>query len=458
MDHKNTSLDIIEKVRAYIDSQRLFPPRTPLLVAVSGGLDSVVAADLLIGMGYAVGIAHCNFGLRGQASDEDQAFVEQLALGRDLPFFTTRFDTEEHAGRSGLSVQEAARELRYHWLEEIRKANGFHFTVTAHHLNDNAETVLYNLVKNTGIRGLHGIPPKRDHIARPLLCLVREEIAAYAAENRIDYREDATNTSVKYSRNFLRIKVIPELESVNPKAVEAISGLSRKAAEAELLMQERIEQIRRKILHRTERYVELKFGYILQHAAGRTILFELLREFRFNEQQCGAVYEGLRLQPGAEYLSATHRLLKDRKSLFITALDSSFEAVRQYDKLPDQLLFNNFKIQVREVPADRVVMKQSSNYAYFDLDKIDMPLKIRYWKDGDYFYPFGMKKPHSDKVGKKKLSKFFKDEKIPVHEKETTPVLFAGNHLIWLVGLRTDHRFRVTEQTRRVLKMKIIKS
>ena len=446
----------IDAVSIYIKEKNLFPPKAPLLVAASGGIDSMVTIHLLHSMNYRLAIGHCNFQLRGTEAVKDKELVEATAKALDLPIHTIEFETESYARSHGMSVQEAARELRYSWLEEIRRKNGYHRIVTGHHRKDNAETVLYKLIKRTGIRGIRGILPKRGHIVRPMLCLSKDAVLEYAGNHAVDFREDTSNFSDKYSRNFLRLNVLPKLQELNPKVIEAIDGLSHKVAEAEILMSERLKQIRSKILFEHQDTFELKFGYVLQHGSGRTILYEILRDFGFNEEQCIGIYKTLQSQPGSEFLSGTHRIIKDRKSLFIVPLESERQSILQYDKLPKQIQFNDHKIQLRAVPINKVTLRENASYAYMDLDKIQFPITIRYWKQGDYFYPFGLTRERSDKVGKKKLSKYFKDEKVSGFAKKNTPVLFSGEHLIWLVGHRIDHRFRMTTETRNVLKMKVI--
>jgi len=396
--------------------------------------------------------------LRGADADGDQEFCRTYAGKHELPFHTIDFNTGQVAQENKISIQEAARNLRYEWLERIRKEVGYHFIVTAHHKNDNAETVLLNLVKNTGLRGLHGILPKRHKIVRPFLSVTRKEIEQYAAEHSIDYREDISNESTKYTRNFIRHEVLPKIEEINHDAVEAIHALTERIRDTECLVDERIGQIKKRIIVMHGNVVELKYGFIQQHDGGKTILFELLREYGFNGDQVASVYQGFDAQPGIEFHSPTHRIIKDRRSLFITPLESDREHIRKWDSLPDQMIFNNYKIQVRAVPAEKCTIKRSADYAYFDLDKIAFPLTLRYRRDGDYFYPYGLTKPNSDKVGKKKLSKYFKDQKFPAHLKDSTPVLFAGDQLIWLVGQRIDDRVKVGKDTKSVLKLKIVSS
>ena len=444
-------------IQSFVKEQKLFPPKTPLLIACSGGPDSMAAVEILTNLGYPLGIAHCNFKLRGENANGDQDFVEAYAKERKIPFFTISFNTEIFAFKNRLSIQAAARELRYTWLEEVRKANGFHFIVTAHHKEDVVETLLLNAANKTGIKGLKGIPVKNEKIVRPLFPLSKTDILEYLSVNEINYREDESNASTKYTRNFIRQEVIPVLEKVNDKAVDHLFDLSQKANEAEFLLQERMVQIKRKIIFQKQETIEVKFGYVLNHASGKTILYEILKDFGFNSDQALAIYNSLESQSGIEFLSATHRIIKDRKSLFVNPLASNKVSVQQYDKIPNQILFNTYKIKIDQVPIDKSVLKQSANYAFFDLDKIEFPLTIRYWKPGDYFYPFGMTKQNSDKIGKKKLSKYFKDEKFSVNQKENLPVLFSGEKMIWLVGHRIDDRFKVTEETKIVLKLKIVK-
>ncbi|MCP4122714.1 MAG: tRNA lysidine(34) synthetase TilS [Bacteroidetes bacterium] len=445
-------------VQSNIKDETMFPPGTPLLVACSGGVDSMVAVDILRSLNYPVGLAHCNFKLRGNDADGDQDFVRSYAMDNGIPFFTIDFDTEQYAGTHKMSIQLAARVLRYEWLEQMRLENGFHFIVTAHHMNDNAETVLNNLIRNTGLRGLHGILPKRDKVVRPLLCLSRTTIEGYASERSISFREDSSNASLKYTRNFIRHKIVPEIQSVNPEAVSAIHAMAARTHEAEILMEERMTQIRKRILVHRYDAVEIKFGYVLQHASGKTILYEILRDDGFNGDQVLEIFNNLKGRAGIEFLSTTHKVIKDRRSLFVIPLDSKRDWICKWDSIPKEIIFNNFKIQIRKVPIAKCNMKRSSNYAYFDLDKLKMPLTMRYRKDGDYFYPYGLTKRNSDKPGKKKLSKYFKDEKLSVYEKEVTPVLFSGEQLIWLVGQRIDDRVKVDEDTKTVLKCKILAS
>jgi tRNA(Ile)-lysidine synthase len=446
-----------DKILKFIEAEKLFPPKTPLLIACSGGPDSMAAVHLLTQLKFAVGIAHCNFKLRKEA-DEEQLFVAEYANTHQLPFYTVDFNTQEFAEKQQISIQEAARMLRYEWLETIRKQHQYHFIVTAHHQDDAVETVLMQMIKGCGIKGLGGIPTKNDKIVRPLLSVSKADLLEYLKLNQLDFRLDASNLANKYTRNFIRNEIIPKLNEVNPKAGDAIFELSEKAKAAEILIQERISQIKRKIVSVRFNTVEIKFGYILTHPSGKTILYEILKEYGFNSDQSKAIYEHLNSASGKKFLSEKFILLKDRNSLFVSPQQSNKVYIQKYEALPNQIVFNEYKIQVDEGPAHKIVLKTGSNYAFLDADKIEFPITIRYWKQGDYFYPFGLTKLHSDKIGKKKLSKYFKDEKISGFDKENIPVLFSGEKLIWLVGHRIDDRFKVTATTKNVVKFKVVKS
>jgi tRNA(Ile)-lysidine synthase len=448
-------LDLVHSIQHFIQEEKLFPPQTPLLIACSGGPDSMAAVHLLKALHYPIGIAHCNFKLR-PAADEEQSFVANYAEIHQIPFYTIDFNTTEIAAQQQISIQEAARILRYEWLETIRKQHQYHFIVTAHHKDDTVETVLMQIIKGCGIKGLSGIPVQNEKVVRPFLSISKAALLDYLQQNHLDFKIDSSNSENKYTRNYIRNEVIPKLKEVNPKAVDAIYDLSERAKAAEILIQERMLQIKRKIVLHRLNTVEVKYGYILAHPAGKTILYEIIKEFGFNAEQSKAIYENLNSASGKQYLSGNYALLKDRKSLFITPLQSDKAYIQTYERLPNQMIFNEFKIQIDKGPANKIVLKTGKNYAFVDADTIEFPLTIRYWKQGDYFYPFGLTKPNSSKIGKKKLSKYFKDEKISGFDKENIPVVFSGEKLLWLVGHRIDDRFKVTANTKNVVKFKLV--
>ncbi len=354
----------------------------------------------------------------------------------------------------------AARELRYEWFEKIRKENGYHSVATAHHLDDQLETVLLNIAKGTGLRGLTGMQAKSGFVIRPFLEISKQEILNYATENKISFREDSSNASDDYQRNLIRHHITPILYEINPDFSSAAIDFISRMNDYTLLTNEYIEKLKQKCWSEKNGIIEIKLGFIKSHKAGQTILFHLIKDFGFNTDQTCQVFKNLtslNAESGRQFFSETHRMVVDRKSLFVVPKNAERENYLIFDKIPNQIIFNDYKIQCSLVPMNEVSIKSSNRYAYFDADKIEFPLMIRYYKEGDYFYPFGMSKPKTPgKTGKKKLSKYFKDEKFSLIEKENTAVLFSGEKLIWLINHRIDDRFKITNKTKTVLKMVLI--
>ncbi len=452
---------MIKNIQRFIQLHHLCNSGSSILVACSGGMDSMVLVDVLLKLNYNISIAHCNFQLRGSESDDDESFLHDFAQKHNLPFYSIRFDTKDYKTKNELSTQMAARELRYNWFEQIRKENHYHCIATAHHLDDQLETVLLNITKGTGIRGLIGMHPKTGFLIRPLLEISKQEIMAYAKDNTVAFREDSSNASDDYQRNLIRHQVVPQLQKINPSLNHTVQEFIKRMRDYEVLTEEQMLAIKKKCFSEKKGIAEIKMGFIKSHSAGHTMLFHLLKEFGFNSDQTGKIimnFQGLSdTQSGKQFFSETHRMVIDRKSLFVVPNDINRQNYLLFDKIPNQIIFNNYKIRCSLLPVQELNLKTSDRYACFDADKLELPLLIRYCKDGDYFYPFGMSKPKTHgKVGKKKLSKYFKDEKFSLLDKENTAVLFSGEKLIWLVGHRMDDRFKVTEKTRRVLKMVIV--
>lgn len=448
---------MIERIEKYIKKHNLLTKATPILLACSGGRDSMFALDILIKMNYKIGVAHCNFSLRDNESDEEEIFVKQYCEKLNLPYFSIRFDTNEYAKANKISTQMAARELRYEWLEKIRKQNNYHQIITAHHLNDQAETIFINLSSGTGIEGLKGIQPKNGHLARPFLTVSRKEITEYVVANNIPYRDDSSNESDKYERNFIRHHIIDPLEKRNPNFLFSIESLSSNLLEQTALYKEKINDYKKKLVKKGSFYDTIYWDFLIKKDTASTLFYEIMHDYGFSSNQCKDIFENLKSAgSGSQFHSASHTLFKDRNLLYVQVKDSALKKMEVYDKIPNQIIFNNYKIKLNTLPINELCLKTSNKYAFFDLDKIKFPLAIRYWREGDYFYPYGLKKPHSDKPGKKKISKYFKDEKIPLVEKDIIPLLFSGEHLIWLVGNRIDDRFAITAKTKHVLKCQII--
>jgi tRNA(Ile)-lysidine synthase len=453
---------MISEVQFFIQQYNLGNTGTPILLACSGGVDSMVLADILLRLGSRIGMAHCNFQLRGDESDQDENFVRRFAEEKSIPFYSTRFDTKGFKSNNDVSTQMAARALRYEWFEKIRKENGYHVIATAHHLDDQLETILLNLVKGTGIKGLSAMQPKNGFIIRPLLEISKQDILLYAGENKIKYREDASNASADYQRNALRLEVIPKLQKINPALHATIKDFISNIRDYEILSEEYIQQLKKKCWSEKNGITEIKTGFINAHPAGRTILFNLISEFNFNSDQASQLYQSIKSKnttaSGRQFFSGTHRIVADRKSFFIVPKNATREDYLVFDKIPSNILFNQYKIKCSIIPVHEANIKASPRFAYFDLEKLQFPWMIRYAKEGDYFYPFGLSKPKTPgKAGKKKLSKYFKDEKFSLIQKENTPVLFSGEKLMWVVGHRIDDRFKVTSSTKQILRFLITK-
>ncbi len=448
------------KTQKYIAKYNLCNSGTPILIACSGGVDSMVLIDVLLKMNYNVAIAHCNFQLRGNESDEDEIFIKEFTSNNNIPFHVIKFDTKAFKKDKTISTQMAARTLRYKWFEKIRKENNYHCIATAHHLDDQLETILLNITKGTGIIGLTGMQSKNGFVVRPFLEISKQQILDYASENKIAFREDSSNASDDYQRNLIRHHIVPQLQKVNPALHATVIDFIDRMNDYENLSLKQIETVKKKCYSEKNGIVEIKLGFIKSQIAGQTILFHLLKEFGFNSDQSSQVFkniESLNAESGKQFYSETHRIVIDRKSLFVVPKNIDRENYLSFDKIPNQIIFNNYKIQCSLVPVKELNIKASNNHAYFDADKVEFPILIRYYKEGDYFYPFGMSKPKTPgKVGKKKLSKYFKDEKFSLLDKENNAVLFSGEKLLWLVNHRIDDRFKITDNTKSVLKMVVV--
>jgi len=445
------------KVEQYLKNECRANVNDKLLVGLSGGVDSVVMAHILAQIKQPFAIAHCNFKLRGKASDGDADFVKSLASKFKCQYFQKEFDTTTFAAQNKISVQMAARDLRYTWLEEVRKGNSFQFIVTAHHADDQLETILMNLVRGTGLKGLSGMKAKNSYVIRPMLALNKEEITAYAEQHNIAFREDASNKETKYKRNKLRHKVLPVLKELNPSLLENIKAFSQKMGDTQLIFQYGMEGIKKRVLKKCGSDFYLPIRLIEKYGATQTILFETLKDFDFNSELSQAVFEILNAESGRKVCSPTHRILKDRNHLIITPLselsESAFHLI-EYDQTSIKIQEFKLKIEQEKFNADAVV--KNEKHAFFDADKIQFPLTLRRWKAGDYFYPFGMTKPKSDKIGKKKLKRFFSDLKLSIRDKEKVWVLEDASHkIIWVVGRRIDARVAADATTQNVVKMRL---
>ncbi len=421
----------------YCTEQQLFQPHERILLAVSGGIDSMVMTHLFIHLGQNIAIAHCNFELRGKESNGDEKFIHGFAQKHQIPFHTTRFNTRQYAEEHKISTQMAARDLRYNWFNTI--ATEYHFSkiAIAHHANDLAETLLLNLIRGTGLKGLCSMAPINGNIIRPLLFTTREEIQKYATENNISYREDHSNASDDYARNYIRHHIIPELESLNPSLVKTFRqnvnyfSLAHTVTGKELLAQEKL------CCKKENETLHINIKALQDSGAPAFFLHEWLQVYGFNSTQIDDITAALNSQPGKQFYSSTHVAIKDREEIIVTSYELRVTGDKKNTQLSTNFQFSVFNFQL-EMP-----IPHKPNIAWLDADKLQLPLLVRPWQDGDSFIPLGMK-------GKKKISDCLIDIKMPLHQKENQLVVTSGENIVWLVGQRIDDRYKISDSTKNI--------
>ncbi|MBB6273159.1 tRNA(Ile)-lysidine synthase [Pedobacter cryoconitis] len=427
----------------YICQNSLFDPDQRILLAVSGGKDSVVMAHFFKEAGFKFGIAHCNFGLRDEESQRDERFVSSLAVQLEVPLYVTHFATKAYAAEHKVSTQMAARDLRYHWFEEIRQQESYAYIAVAHHQDDAIETVLLNLVRGTGIAGLHGILPKRDYLIRPLLFLSRAGIDEAVQENNYDFVEDSSNLSTAYARNKLRLGVIPLLKEINPNLEQTFEHNILRFAETEIVLQQTVARIRAEICAERREGIYFSLEKIKALHPQQLLLFELLKTYNFTEAVVEDILNSLEKQSGTSFYSASHRLTVDRDELILTVAGKEEIYTNKVIHPSDtEIPFGSqiFSITYSDEPA----FENNPQKAFIDADQLIFPLIVRTWQDGDRFMPIGMR-------NYKKLSDFFIDQKIPLPQKDSIPILINGNgDVVWVAGLRQDNRYKVTATTKKV--------
>jgi len=427
----------------YIRQNALFDPQQRILLTVSGGKDSVLMAHLFKQAGFDFGIAHCNFGLRGGESQRDEHFVRTLAALLDVPLHVTHFETKKYAAEHKISTQMAARDLRYRWFEELRVAHKYDLIAVAHHQDDALETVLLNLVRGTGIAGLHGILPKRDHLIRPLLFLSRIGIDQLIEDNEIGFVEDSSNLSSTYARNKLRLDVIPRLKEINPKLEQTFEHNIRRFAETELVLQQAVETARLDICTVTTSGVYLSIEKIYRLEPKRLLLFEILKVYNFTETVVEEVLASAAKQSGTSFYSQSHRLTIDRDALIVTKITDGIAHLNHMVHPADTHITLATQV-ITLTYSDIISYENDPHKAFVDADRLNFPLVVRAWQDGDRFKPMGMN-------NYKKLSDFFIDQKVPVPQKENIPLVINGNgDVVWVAGLRQDNRYKVTGTTKKV--------
>jgi tRNA(Ile)-lysidine synthase len=441
---------MFNEFKKFIAENNLIKPGDRILLAVSGGIDSMVMTHLFLRLDNEIGIAHCNFSLRAGESDKDEEMVHKYATENNIPFHSTRFETKTFAKKNGLSIQMAARELRYEWFEEIRKMNNYDAIAVAHNLNDNIETLIINLTRGTGLTGLTGMKPAGNRIIRPLLFATRLDITRYCNKHRINFREDKSNADTKYTRNKIRHLVIPVLKEINPSLEATLDETTEKFTGINEIVSEYISGLREKVSKQKGELITFNISLLKLHLHNKTVLFELFKPFGINNVQLNDLIKVIYGKTGGQIFTGTHRIIKNREEIIVSLEEIkndtfySIKNITGFRKIPEIASAGYVDITGNfEIPSEPFT-------ACIDSEKISFPLIIRQWKAGDHFYPFGMKQ-------KKKLSDYFIDNKYSILDKEKILILESEGKIVWIIGDRIDNRFRITNTTRKALMIKALK-
>lgn len=440
-------MELSNKIQVVIDRYVPELEGKKFLLAVSGGADSVVLAYLFYHLRLNFSIAHCNFKLRATESDDDALFVKELAAKLDAPFFSVEFDTQKLAEERGISIQMSARDLRYYWFKEIITRHKLDYIVTAHQKNDQIETFFINLLRGTGADGLSGMKILDQQLFRPLLDISKEEILNYATKHQIKWREDSSNQSTEYIRNKIRLEIIPLFKEINPSFEKTMMENMNHINDARVLYQEYLQQKTKYYLVKNEFGFQLNLREISKEKSPAFILFEILKNFGFNYSTVKDILADHVLQSGLKFFSATYRVVDHRGTLLITRLAPKGVELYTIDTFTEQTdLPLALKFSIQNPDED---ITGDLNFAQLDYDEVSFPLTIRRWHEGDVFKPLGMR-------GRKKVSDFFIDQKFSIPEKENTWLLCSADKIVWVIGYRIDDRFKVTDRTKKVLKIEYL--
>ena len=456
-------MDLPNKFENFVTSNSLFSPKDKLIIAVSGGVDSVVLCELCKQAGYDFSIAHCNFQLRGEESERDERFVRSLGVNYKVKVEVKKFDTAKYAEEEKLSIQEAARKLRYEWFKELvrgqwslvieansEKTHQSPLTVhllTAHHADDTIETVLMNFFRGTGLHGLTGIPPVNDHIRRPLLSFTKNELMDFANENKLAFVEDSSNLTSKYTRNFFRNEIIPAISKVYPEVKTNLLDNIDRFKEIEKLYKLSLESVKKKLIKikGNEWHIPVKqlMGY-----NNRALIYEIIYDFGFTEKQIDEVVKLAESESGkyVDSPNSHYRIIKHRHWFIISPIYAAIQDTIIIEEKDSKVNFWAGTLEFEQLQTSNFKPQTSNNIACLDAKHITYPLILRKWKQGDYFYPLGMKR-------KKKISRFFTDQKLSKNEKDKMWVIEMNRKIIWVVGKRIDERFKITDKTKLVLKI-----
>ena len=435
---------MLQKLSNHINNNLPILKDKKLLIAISGGIDSVVLTHLLSTLKFNISLAHCNFNLRPIECDLDEEFVKKLGKNLNTEVFTIHFNTTEFAKENKQSTQIAARNLRYDWFNELIDKHQFDYILTAHHADDNLETFLINLTRGAGLDGLTGIPEINGNIVRPLLKFSRNDILAFVKENNISWREDKSNASTKYIRNKIRHQILPVLKEINPSLLETFAKTTDHLKESQQIIEDKIDEVAIEIISTENNILKIDISKAEQLSNPKAYLYQLLKDYHFTEWN--DVANLLSAQSGKKIITKTHTLLKDRSFLLLSKNISSNIVEKFFIEENVTEITNPIHLKIEEVTEIATENKQT---IYVNHQSLQFPLTLRKWQNGDFFYPSGMK-------GKKKLSKYFKDEKLSLLEKQNTWLLCNNNDdLIWVINHRKDNRFKVSSQTKHFLKISL---
>ena len=434
---------MLQKFKQHLHQNFPFLGDSKLLIAISGGVDSVVLAHLCSQLDLNFSLCHCNFNLRGQESDDDEAFVTSLAKTLKIPVYSTAFETEKYAAKNKVSIQVAARDLRYTWFYELLDTKGYNYVLTAHNTNDNLETFIINLTRGSGLEGFTGIPPVNQKSVRPLLAFSRDDITLFAIKNGIVWREDRSNASIKYVRNKVRHKIIPILKELNPHVLESFQNTIEYLNESQSIINDAVKNITAKVVSYENDVLKISCKEIEKLSNKKAYLYQLLQAYGFTAWN--DIVDLISAQPGKQVFSDTHRLLKDRNSLILTTINKS-QSIKGPILIDQKVseITNPIKLTIQN--TDDYTSKNKEQII-IDKDLVNYPLSLKKWHHGDAMYPTGM-------TGSKKISQLFKDNKLSLLDKEKIWILAdAKDHIIWVIGLRQDRRYLANKTSKNRLKI-----
>ena len=430
-------MSIILNTQNFIAKHNLFQKNETILIATSGGADSVVLCNIFYELKFNFAIAHCNFNLRGAESVRDEIFVKALAEKYKVPFHVIHFDTSAISKAEKKSIEETSRNLRYNWFNELIAQHNYAFVATAHHADDNIETVVMNFFRGTGIVGLKGIQPKNNKVIRPILFVRKNELLEYAKVKNLDFVTDSTNAENDYTRNFFRNNILPQIEKVYPAVSENLLQNIDRMGDAAILYEQQITIAKSKLIEKRGDETYIPALKLLKEKTLNTIVYEIIKDYNFTANQTNEVVKLLKSDSGKYITSTTHRILKNRNWIIISQIQSQENAFYLLENINDVIDLPIGKLKITEAEKD-FSLKRESNICYINAANLKFPLIVRKWKTGDYFYPLGMQK-------KKKLSRFFIDQKLSLIEKENIWVVEADKKIVWIINRRIDDRFKVSE-------------